>query len=174
MSNKTYMLTAVPLTAQAFAPYGDVIETGGPSSVINQGKGRRFADLARMDLDETGRVAVGLMTCSAEATPVPLRLMERHPLGNQVFMPLNGQRYLVVVAAAGEPPSARELRAFLCGGHQGVNYHRGTWHHPMIALDADCGFLEMQRQGPGENCDEVALDMPVNVELPEGDAPSRP
>lgn len=174
MSGKSHLLTATPLTAAAFAAYGDVIDTSGTSGVINQGKAWRYADLARMDLDAAGRVAVGLMRCSPEATPVPLRLMERHPQGNQVFMPLDGQRYLVVVAPTGEPPTTADLHAFLCRGNQGVNYHRGTWHHPMIALDAECCFLEVQRRGPGDNCEEVALEVPVQVELPAYEAPSRP
>ncbi len=174
MNGKALKLIAKPLTTEAFAPCGDVIDATGASTVINQGKGRRYADLVRMDLDAVGRVAVGLMCCSAEATPVPLRLLERHPQGNQVFMPLDGQRYLVIVAPAGTPPTAADLHAFLCRGNQGVNYHRGTWHHPMIALDTDCCFLEVQRRGPGDNCDEVALDVPVQVELPADEAPSRP
>lgn len=169
-----YTLTAMPLTRAAFAAYGDVIELGGPSAVINQGKGRRYADLARMDLDSSGRAAVGLMTCLAETPPVSLRLMERHPQGNQVFMPVDGQRYLVIVAPAGPAPNVAALRAFLCRGNQGINYHRGTWHHPMIALDADCCFFEVQWQGPGVNCDEVALDMPVRVALAAGEVPGTP
>lgn len=160
-----HVLTAIPLTAQAFAPFGDVLEVGGPFTQINQGKGRRYADLAHIDLAEDGRTAVSLMTCIPETVPIPLRLMERHPKGNQVFMPVNGQRYIVVVAPRGEAPATAELRAFLCLGHQGINYHRGTWHHPMIVLDMPCAFLEVHWQGADGNCDEIALAHPVQVQL---------
>jgi ureidoglycolate lyase len=35
-----------------------------------------------------------------------------------------------------------------------VNYHRGVWHHPLIALDGVSDFLVIDRGGPGSNCDE--------------------
>lgn len=159
-------LTAVPLTAMAFTPYGEVIALGGRSRKINQGKGRRYPDLARMDLSPEGRAAVSLMACVPEATPVPLRLMERHPNGNQVFMPLNNQRYIVVVAPPGSAPSADSLRAFLCNGDQGINYHRGVWHHPMIALDKPCLFFEVHWAGDDRNCDEREIAVPTTVWLP--------
>ncbi len=160
-------LTAAPLTAEAFAPYGDVIESVGEPIPINQGKGWRYLDLARIDVTaEGGHAGVSRVTCAPEALPVPLRLMERHPLGSQVFTPVDGQRYLVVVAPAGDPPTVASLRAFIATGKQGVNYHRGTWHHPMIALDQRCDFLEVHRVGPGKNCDEVAIPAQVSVRLP--------
>lgn len=160
------VLTAQPLSAEAFAPYGDVIASTGEPAPINQGKGWRFGDLATPDIDaEGGRAAISRMRCLPESLPVPLRLMERHPLGSQAFVPLDGQRYVVVVAPAGEPPEVADLRAFLCRGDQGINYRRGTWHHPMIALDRECEFVEVHRAGPGTNCDEVPLAGRLQVQL---------
>ena len=163
---QTLMLTAQPLTAAAFAPYGDVIEAEGSAQSMNQGFGQRYQDLARIEVAAAGgRPAVSLVACSPEQAPVPLRLMERHPLGSQIFYPLDGQRYLVVVAPAGDPPAPADLRAFVASGRQGVNYHLGTWHHPMIALDKNCHFIEFHRAGPGANCDEAPLAIPVRVAL---------
>ncbi len=168
-------LRAVPLSPETFAPFGDVIESQGPCNAINQGKGWRYPDLAQVDVaSEGGRTAVSVVACVPEATPVPLRLMERHPLGSQIFMPINGQRYLVVVAPAGEPPRPDALRAFVANGNQGINYHRGVWHHPMIALDEACQFFEVHRVGPGNNCDEFVLKTPITVCLPEDQPESRP
>lgn len=162
------VLTAQPLTAAAFAPYGDVIETTGAAQDMNQGFGQRYQDLARIEVSANdGRAAVSLVACIPEQAPVPLRLMERHPLGSQIFFPLDGQRYLVVVAPAGAPPAPADLRAFVASGQQGVNYHLGTWHHPMIALDRNCHFIEFHRAGPGNNCDETPLARPVQVALPD-------
>lgn len=160
-------LTAEPLTPEAFAPYGDVIASTGESIPINQGKGWRYPDLAQVEvIAEDGRAAISRVACAPEDTPVPLRLMERHPLGSQAFIPVNGQRYIVVVAPAGEPPRPEAIRAFLANGNQGINYHRGIWHHPMIALDAACDFLEVHRAGPGKNCDEVKIEGQMAVCLP--------
>ncbi|HET7315644.1 ureidoglycolate lyase [Salinisphaera sp.] len=161
-------LTAVPLSPEAFAPFGDVIESQGPSNPINQGKGWRYPDLARVDVASgDGRTAISRVACVPEATPVRLRLMERHPLGSQAFIPVDGQRYIVVVAPAGEPPGPDALRAFVASGDQGINYHRGVWHHPMIALDNACDFLEVHRAGPGNNCDEVEIGARIAVRLPD-------
>ena len=163
-------LTAMPLSPEAFAPYGDVIASHGPATPINQGKGWRYPDLARVDITaDGGRPAISRVACVPEAIPVRLRLMERHPLGSQAFIPVDGQRYVVVVAPAGAPPGPEALQAFVANGDQGINYHRGVWHHPMIALDNACEFLEVHRAGPERNCDEVEIGTRVAVHLPEND-----
>lgn len=69
-------------------------------------------------------------------------------------MPLSGERMLVVVASAGAVPDRAAVRAFVTNGRQGVNYRRGTWHHPLIALAGTGEFLVIDRAGPGSNCDE--------------------
>jgi len=167
MSNAdTLVLTAQQLSVEAFAPYGDVIAATGAASTINQGMGGRSSDLAQVDVTaDGGRAAISVITCIPESLPIELRLMERHPLGSQAFIPLNGQRYVVVVAPAGAPPTREDLRAFLCRGDQGINYHRGIWHHPMLALDRVCEFAEFHRAGPGANCDEVQLPCAVVVHV---------
>jgi ureidoglycolate lyase len=45
------------------------------------------------------------------------------------------------------------VRAFITNGRQGINYQRGTWHHPLIALGAQSEFLIVDRAGQA-NCDE--------------------
>ena len=62
-------------------------------------------------------------------------------------------------ADASRPDLAR-LRCFAAGPGQGVNYAAGTWHHPLLALQAECDFLVVDRGGAASdhNCDEFALD----------------
>jgi ureidoglycolate lyase len=88
-----------------------------------------------------------------------LRLIERHALGSQAFMPLALRRFLVVVAAAGPAPAPSQLRCFVARPGQGVNYAAGTWHHPLIALDEGGDFLVIDRAGPNAaaDCDEHSL-----------------
>ena len=94
--------------------------------------------------------------------PMALILLERHPLGRQAFMPLSQLPYLVVVAppADASRPDLARLRCFAAGPGQGVNYAAGTWHHPLLALQAECDFLVVDRGGAASdhNCDEFALD----------------
>jgi len=74
-------------------------------------------------------------------------------------MPLAGHGYVVVVAMGGDTPDMSTLKCFMASAHQGVNYAKGTWHHPLLALN-DVDFLVVDRAGPaGEvNCVEVMLD----------------
>jgi ureidoglycolate lyase len=85
-------------------------------------------------------------------------MVERHPLSSQAFLPLAPTPFLVVVAPPGHTPDPGDLRAFVTRGQQGVNYARGTWHHPLIAFGRPGDFLVVDRGGDGENCDEVLFD----------------
>lgn len=166
-TKESVTLDVHPLTAEAFAPYGDVMEAAGDSIPINQGKGWRFLDLAKIEVTaDHGQAAVSIITADPEPMPVRLRLMERHPMGSQAFAPMDGQDYIVVVAPAGDPPTVASLRAFFATGKQSVNYHSGTWHHPMIALGKHCAFFEVHRKGPGVNCDEAEIPAQVTLRLP--------
>ncbi len=146
-----------PLTAEAFAPFGEVIETQGAEHYpINEGTSERFHDLAEIDV-EGGRALLNLFRGQPRDLPLAIRMMERHPLGSQAFVPLGAHSWMIVVAPAGDPPGPADLRAFLAQPGQGVNYRRGVWHHPLIALEAVSDFLVIDRGGPGANCDEHSL-----------------
>ncbi|MDF2366111.1 ureidoglycolate lyase [Sneathiella sp.] len=150
-----------PLTRKAFASFGDVIETDGAENfIINNGSTIRFHDLAKIETDEDGRVLVNIFRATPLDYPLNIRLVERHPKGSQAFVPLNNRPYLVLVAPKGEVVLSGELRVFRAEGHQGVNYHAGTWHHPVLALEDVSDFLVIDRAGPGANCDEIHFDDP--------------
>lgn len=145
-----------PLSRDAFAAFGDVIEAGAARVVyeINDGTAQRFHDLARIDTaSEAGHTVLSLFRAQPRDFPFEIAMLERHPLGSQAFVPLQGARYIVVVA---EHPDA-EPQAFLADAGQGVNYRPGVWHHPLIALDQSSDFLVIDRAGPGANCDAMAL-----------------
>jgi len=153
-----------PLSAAAFAPFGDVVELAGARQIpINEGTTIRFHDLAGVDvLAEGGRTLINLFRAQPREEPVLLSLMERHPLGSQAFLPLSEAPYLVVVAQdeGGRPG---ELRAFVTNGWQGVNYARNVWHHPLLALGAVRDFIVIDRGGAGANLEECRLDEGVQV-----------
>ena len=151
-------LTIEPLTREAFAPFGDVIALDGARQIpINLGTTIRYHDLARVDVDEAGgRPLINLFRGQPRALPFEVTMLERHPLGSQAFIPLTDKPYLVVVAPAGEL-QLDAVRAFATSGWQGVNYAKGVWHHPLIALDVVSDFIVVDRGGEGHNCDEQAL-----------------
>ncbi|WP_118182480.1 ureidoglycolate lyase [Paraburkholderia phosphatilytica] len=158
-------LSVEPLTRAAFAPFGDVIELAGARHFpINGGTTERFHDLAKVDVCEAGgRPLINLFRAQPREEPVEIALMERHPLGSQAFLPLDGARYLVVVAPAGEFDPTR-MRAFVSEGWQGVNYAKGAWHHPLLALDRVSDFIVVDRGGEQPNCDECALATPWRLD----------
>jgi ureidoglycolate lyase len=154
-----------PLTQAAFAPFGDVIapDHARETYPINAGTTLRFHDLARVDTGaQDGRSLISLCRAQPRAFPFAVRLLERHPLGSQAFIPLHAAPYLIVVATGPQDTP----RAFIAARGEGVNYLRGTWHHPLIALDRVTDFLVVDRGGSGENCDEVQLDQPWILQSP--------
>ncbi|MGQ0485344.1 MAG: ureidoglycolate lyase [Hyphomicrobiales bacterium] len=144
-----------PLTKAAFAPFGDVVEMEGAQHFpINQGFAERFNDLAYVDVAaEGGALNVSIVTASPRPMPAAIKLMERHPLGSQIFYPLQDRDWLVLVA--GDLDDASSFRAFTATGRQGVNYARNVWHYPLLVFDAGSRFLVIDRQGPGNNLEEV-------------------
>ena len=156
------VLTPLPLTAERFAAYGEVIETSGvQGSGMNDARFDRFDNLCNIEIAK-GNVAVSIAR-SRTASKLPLRIdmVERHPLGSQAFIPLSQCRMVVVVAPPAESVEAADLVAFETNGKQGINYRRGTWHMPLIAFDAGQRYLIIDRAGDGDNCDMHYLDTAV-------------
>ena len=149
-------LVAVPLRQSAFEPFGDVIETaGGRPSTINQGWAERYHDLAQIDVTGAGgRPVLDIVRTRPRTLPMAIRMVERHALGSQAFIPLARSRFAVVVARAGAAPKPSDLRAFISDGLQGVNYRPGVWHHPLLALDQISDFLVLHRGADAEDCEE--------------------
>lgn len=158
-------LQAQPLTAEAFAPFGDVIDRRGADCfAINAGRTRRYHDLARVEtLGEAARTLISVFVSQPVRMPLELDFLERHPLGSQAFMPLHEERFLVVVAPPGDIIDPARVRAFVTDGHQGVNYRAGTWHAVQSVLEREGEFLVVDRSGPGNNCDEYELALRVTL-----------
>ena len=158
-------LTPQELTREGFAPFGDVIETSGDRTTeMNADRFERFDDLCSLDMADDGRVAVSITRCrAATSLPYSIDMVERHPLGSQAFIPLAPCRMIVVVASVAETVTAGDLQAFVTNGRQGINYHRGTWHMPLIAFEEDQEFLIIDRAADQANCEERSLDEAVTL-----------
>lgn len=152
------MLRPEPLTAAAFGPFGDVVEIEGAKHFpINQGYAERFNDLAFVDiLAEGGSINVSLVVANPRPQPIAVKLMERHPLGSQIFYPLQDRPWLVVVCA--NPHDFKSFHGFSATGLQGINYARNIWHHPLLVADAASRFMVVDRKGPGQNLEEIDLE----------------
>jgi ureidoglycolate lyase len=150
-------LTPEPLIAEAFAPFGSVIEASDEAVRldINQGHAIRYDRLADIDVADGGGTGAISVFRARPLGELVLRAFERHPLGSQTFVPLSGKPFLVAVAPAGPFDPAR-IRLFRAEPHQGVHYRKGVWHHFLLVLD-ESDFLVVDRAGPGDNCEEIEL-----------------
>ena len=164
------VVVAEPLTAQAFAPFGQVISAGEQAGrSANQGTAVRFdwaAQLVNARHDAKANLAV--FRSMPRPLPIELTLLEQHPCSTQLFAPMIASRYLVCVAPtrADGLPDVDRLRAFLCLPGQGVNYAAGTWHCPIIALDSAAEFLMLAwEDGSARDCVEHPLAAPVRIKI---------
>ena len=163
----TRSLRAVPLTPDAFAPFGDVLSAEGlPDRIINAGLCGRWHDRARLDF-AGGRAGISVFDAVPRRLPYSFDLVERHPLGSQAFVPMSLNPFLVIVAPdeAGRPgpPSV-----FLTAPGQGINLHRGTWHGVLTPLHAPGLFAVVDRIGDGANVEEFTYPAPWTVIAAEG------
>lgn len=158
----TQLLTPAPLTAEAFAPYGDVIDVAGyPDKMINNGLCARYHDRAQLDFAD-GRPAVSLFHAYPRGLPYVLAMMERHPEGSQCFIPMHPDPFLVTVAPDEDGQPGTPL-AFLTTPGQAINYHRNTWHGILAALHPPGLFAVIDRVGLGDNLEEHHFDTPYTI-----------
>ena len=154
------IIQAQVIDRDTFAPYGELIDCD--SAIIyecNQGRAIRYHDLLKnLDVtDKSGKVGLSIYKSIPSLIPFEVEVMECHPLGTQAFIPMTmdaQSRYLVAVAPAGDLNPAL-ITAFIVEGQLGINYKKGVWHLPIVALDGDMDFLTIDRIGPEKNCDEV-------------------
>ncbi len=152
----THVLKPKSLTKKDFAPFGDVIETKDAHHyTINRGNTERYHNLAALDLNEAdGKPLLSIFRGLPIQLPFAVEVMERHPLSSQAFIPLSKTPFLILVAKTGDQPSIDDLELFITNGKQGVNYHRGTWHHYLLTLHQQSDFMVIERGGPEKNCDQ--------------------
>jgi ureidoglycolate lyase len=148
-----------PLSRENFAPFGDVIDApAGFGAQVNEGSARRFDRVASLEnlRPNTATLNIAYFACAPRTLPFVVSTLEKHPRSAQLFVPLQVQRYIVLVTAPGEAPS--EPHAFLARAGQGICYRAGTWHHTLLALDAPASFAcFVWEDGSADDCIVAAL-----------------
>ena len=156
-------LIAEPLTAEAFAPYGDVV-----IAPADAGRSRFDAALATLRPNAAPSLSVAVVPPTT-SLPLDAVRMERHEFSSQTFLPLDPVRYLVIVApkAADGGPDGQRARAFLASPGQGITYRHDTWHHPLTVLDQPARFaIFMWLDGSSTDEEFVPLAHPFTVDIP--------
>ena len=152
------MISITAVTPELFAPYGDLISAEGqPDMIINQGECGRYHDRAKMDLGK-GSAGVSVFHANPRDLPYSLTMMERHPLGNQCFMPMTEHPFLAIVADDDDGRPSLPM-AFLIPSHTGINIHRNIWHGVLTPLHGPGLFAVIDRvAGGGDNLEEYFFD----------------
>jgi len=160
-------IIAQPLTRSAFAPFGEVIEKDlGETRIINDGKCVRHHDLAKIDLrGASARPVISIFAGTAYDIPLELKMVERHPLGSQAFIPLHDRPFLVIVCPSDHGTPGTPV-AFLTHPGQGVSFPPGQWHGVLTPIVEDGDFLVIDRDGEGDNPEEHYFDKPYTIALP--------
>lgn len=161
MSTKCLYVTA--LTSEAFAPYGTVIASAGRDGrEINAGTTLRVEMPEPDILQQQGRPSLSVFRASPGRLPFEPKVMERHRLGSQTFVPLMGTPFVVLAALGATAPDLSTLKAFLADGSCGITLAPDVWHHPLLALAAG-DFVVLERRGGDVDCELV--DIPAGTLL---------
>jgi len=158
------ILACQPLSTDAFSPYGEVLNLFAPAQqTINQGTSGRLNLPGGLDLaGDQGQAVLAVFHAQAQNPEGPCHMLERHQQGSQTFVPLTGARCRLLVALGQDQPDLSTLKCFEVSGQQGFTLHKGTWHHPLMALDKGA-FLVLERQGPTEDCEIHSLPLSVRL-----------
>jgi ureidoglycolate lyase len=126
-----------PLTRSDFTAFGDVIQHHG---------GERRHPLSINFCGEQNEMRQEFWVSKVSARtelPNSIAQLERHPLSDQAFVPLDAVQFLVVVcpSRANGMPDMEACEAFVAGPGQGIIYRRKVWHAPLSSLTAPAEFF---------------------------------
>lgn len=151
------VVPVLPLTPEAFAPFGQVIQAyedlatapkGTRITPANGGSASKFHKLSLLESsypsDAGATTGISVYRCQpskdiSDDGTVDLKVLERHQSTNQAFIPMGrgsgeglsdpGSSYLVVVAKNGsdDRPDISSLRAFVASTAQGIVYGTSIW-----------------------------------------------
>jgi ureidoglycolate lyase len=167
MAGSRLLIVPADITAQAFAPFGTLIDAAAVKpEPINDGTTLRHSDLAALDLGASERdPVIGIYVASARRFPLRIAKLERHRRASQVFMPLGDHRFVIVVAPGVETPDWGALRAFVTTPGAGVALRRGCWHHGLIALGDGDRFAVIEGGDYRDDTEELAAPRPIELSM---------
>ena len=146
---ETVKIKIQPLTAEAFQPYGKVLERG---------------ELIYPESEE-GRVAMELLRTKHRPNGRRTEQLAVHFTYNQTFIPVQGSMVLIVAP----PPQDREAdpstydfdydqtAAFLVEPGQVAFIEKGVWHNA-VSMGAECTFINVTRKNAREGTTDENID----------------
>ena len=140
------------INGKNFKKFGDLISTIKKKPMkINNGYANRYDNLCKINTStKNGNTIVSIFSAKKRKFPMNIKMMEKHPLGSQAFIPMKESTFLVFVAPRGEKPNVKKIESFIVPKQTGVNYKPGIWHFPLISKKK-MNFLVVDRKGKGNN-----------------------
>ena len=150
-----------PLTAEAFAPYGEVF------AVPDTGGVRTSFDTGLANLRPHVPASLSIILAAPVPQPVVVEVIERHVFTSQSLVPMAAARWVIVVApgTAEDGPDLAAAEAFLPAPGQGITLAPGTWHAPLTVLDAPSPFALLMWRDYGPEDEEVIAIPPMMVAI---------
>lgn len=140
---------AEPLTAPAFAPFGQVVASG--DAVMELRDGETFH----------------LNVLHYDRQPLRCDHLNRHHKATQMLVALAGKPTLLVVAPADHDFSSTgdldQVRAFVCDGSAGVNLALGTWHWGPYPLVDYVDLVNVQGRGFADDNEVAHLERDLHT-----------
>jgi ureidoglycolate lyase len=154
------LIKAKPLNPELFAPFGQVLMGSGeiPERIPFAAKVENYRSNANLNITYLHVNSVEL--------PLKIEALERHFYSNQIFVPLNGTRHLIVVCpkTKDDEPNLLKLEAFTAESYQAVNYYAGTWHAPRTSIGGSGEFI-MMRWDDATNEDEEFFALSDKIKI---------
>ena len=140
------------ITSKNFKKFGEVISTKKIKPInINNGYAKRFDNLCKINTSlKKGNTIMSIFSTRKRKFPMNIKMMEKHPLGSQAFIPMKETKFLVFVAPKGKKPNVKKIKSFIIPKQTGINYKPGIWHFPLISIK-NMNFLVIDRKGIGNN-----------------------
>ena len=140
------------ITNKNFKKFGEVISTKKIKPInINNGYAKRFDSLCKINTSlKKGNTIMSIFSARKRKFPMNIKMMEKHPLGSQAFIPMKETKFLVFVAPKGKKPNVKKIKSFIIPKQTGINYKPGIWHFPLISTK-NMNFLVIDRKGIGNN-----------------------
>jgi len=119
-----------------FSEFGHVIhkDSAFKKISINQGTTVRHHNISDLELNnEDGIPAISLFSGSPRNIPIEIKIMEKHPIASQSFLPIQNIDWLIVVSKEkNDMPDLDTMRCFHIKGDVGITYKKNIWHHPLL------------------------------------------
>ncbi len=157
------MSAVEPLTADAFAPFGRVVDVPAraPDSVGDPW--RWWAETALLE-QAGGRYAVGYLELPNGRSGFDWA--ERHLESEELVIPVRGELLLYAGPPdQGEVPQRERFRVFRVRPGQAALLDKGVWHGAPLAVGAEATALVLLLEGTGENDTQTVRFDAIPVEV---------